>query len=61
MRTKMKRHVCLAAILALTGGASLGFAQGRGQGAGGGGNNNNAGMPWEALRAGMLVRWDDLR
>jgi len=60
MRTKMKRHVCLAAILALTVGASLGLAQGRGQGAGSGGNNNNAGMPWEALRAGMLVKWDDV-
>ena len=58
----MKYQVPLAVIVAVTIGLSTGLAQGRGQGAagGGGGNNNNDGMPWEALRAGVLIRWDDV-
>lgn len=56
--TTTRWYALLVGIIAVTIGTASVVAQGRGQGAGGGGNNNNAGMPWESLRAGVLVKWD---
>ena len=62
LEVAMKRHSLLVGVIVLTLGATLLDAQGRGRGQGAGQgqavNNNNSGMPWEALRAAVMIPWE---